>query len=238
MFDVETAYGFICLSPLYDKMEIKFPKFLEFSKKVYIEYLPGDNKSHTLLDNRVSHYESLYENGIISKEEFNHYVSLEEKKISEAYKEKLQVVQNVNGYVVYLKGRLIDVDALLHAVARFHFCMDKEDIWEKVEPLFYAILERNLEMNEENLHVYVEILSYIQSDPEYVSERIIVDRLRKLDEFKNIKSIKDVVKASSNNNLSEALEQFLTEHIKVVGEGKGDEFIKSKNILRAILSLT
>lgn len=242
-FNTETAYGVIWLSPFHEKMETLFPRFLEFSKKVSIEYLPSNKKDNdALFDRKASHYISLYENGVISKKEFEDYVLNEEKKRFEAHrKEKLKIVPKKDGHILYLKRTLTNVDAVLNAVARTYFCESNDEIWDKTESLFYAILERNLDMNEENLHVYVELLSYIHTDPAYASERIIVDKLRKLDEFKNVKDITDVIKDASldnNNALSESLIAFLLGHIEKVRESKGDEFIKSKEILKAILSLT
>jgi hypothetical protein len=243
MFNTETAYGLICLSPLHDKLKVKFPRFLEFSKGVSTEYLEDDEDGYDdLLDRKVGYYESLYENGEISKEEFEAYVLEEEKKRSEAHrKEKLKIIPKKDGYTLFLKRSLVSVDAVLNTVAKTYFCENNDEIWNKTEPIFYAILERNLGMNEDNLHVYAELLSYIYTDPVYASERIIVDKLKKLDEFKDIKDIRDVIKDVPTDNkeaFSKSLIRFLMEHAEKAWESKGEEFIRSREILKAILSLT
>lgn len=241
-FDTETAYGIMKLSPLYEKLEMKFPRFLEFSKGVFIEYLEDDLHSDDDLDDlfdQINHYETLYENGEISRKEFEVYVLNEEKRKSEARrKKKLKIIQKKGRYILYLKRTLIVVDTVVDTVAKTYFCRGNDELWDKTEMLFYAILERNLDMNEENLHVYVELLSYIHDDTAY-AEKVLVDRLRKLDEFRNAKDIKDVLKNVSldNNALSKSLTEFLLRHARRVLESKGDEFRRSKEILKAILSL-
>jgi hypothetical protein len=74
-------------------------------------------------------------------------------------------------------------------------------------------------------------------DPEYAG-KIIVDKLKVLDEFKDIKDIKDVIGVSlEGEELSKALLDFLLEAIEKVRKGKGEEFNKSETILKAILKL-
>jgi hypothetical protein len=76
-----------------------------------------------------------------------------------------------------------------------YFGIDNET-WNKVEPPFYAILECDLDMNEDDIHVYIGLLNDIEIDPIQTSN-YIVNRLKRLEEFKNIRNIKDVIGTSA-----------------------------------------
>jgi len=82
------------------------------------------------------------------------------------------VIKTENNYILRTK-QPVYVDAILHTVAQLYFGVDN-DMWSKIEPLFYAILKRNLDMNDENIKVYVDLLSSIEMDPLYTADRIIV----------------------------------------------------------------
>jgi len=91
--------------------------------------------------------------------------------------------------------------------------------------------------NYENIKVYIDLLSSIEMDPLYTADRIIVDKIRRLDEFKDAKDIRDVLGNIDKESVSKALIEFFDRHIKIVREGKGDEFVRSKEILKVLLSL-
>ncbi|MBX0312961.1 MAG: hypothetical protein JHC31_14555 [Sulfurihydrogenibium sp.] len=232
MFEnMDTAFGVIRLLSL--KMEKKMPRFTEFAKNLPLEYAEKEKKAE--ID--FSKYEKMYEDGLISKKEFEEIFSKEEKRKMEEDKKSVEAIRTESGYILRTK-QPVYVEAILNATAQLYFGVDA-NTWEKIEPLFHAILERNLDMDDENVRVYIDLLSYIETDPLYTADRIIVDKIRRLDEFKNAKDIRDVIGDTSldKENLSKALMEFLNKHIETVREGKGEEFKRSKEILKAVLSL-
>jgi hypothetical protein len=230
MFEnMDTAFGAIWFLPL--KLEKKMPRFVEFAKTLPLEYTGKES------DADYSKYEKMFENGLISKKELEKVISEEEEKRIEESKRSVKVVKTEKGYILRTK-QPVYVDAILHTTAQLYFGVDA-NMWAKIEPLFYAILERNLDMDDENVKVYIDLLSSIEMDPLYTADRIIVDKLRRLDEFRDIRDIRDVLGDVSldKESLSKALIEFLNKHIEIVREGKGDEFKRSKEILKAVLSL-
>jgi bacterioferritin (cytochrome b1) len=214
-------------------MEKKMPRFVEFAKNVPLEYIEKEKKAEF----DYSEYEKMFEDGLISKKEFEEIVSKEEERQLEEDKRSVEAIKTKSGYVLRTK-QPVYVEAVLHTTAQLYFGVDAKT-WEKIQPLFQAILERNLDMNDENVKVYIDLLSYIETDPLYTADRIIVDKIRRLDEFKNVKDIRDVIGdvPLDKENLSKALIEFLNRHIEIVSEGKGEEFKRSKEILKAVLSL-
>lgn len=230
MFEnMDTAFGSIWFLPL--KLEKKMPRFVEFAKNLPLEYTGKES------DADYSKYEKMYEDGLLSKKELEKIISEEEEKRIEESKRSVKVVKTEKGYILRTK-QPVYVDAILHTTAQLYFGVDA-NVWAKIEPLFYAILERNLDMDDENVKVYIDLLSSIEMDPLYTADRIIVDKLRRLDEFRDIRDIRDVLGDVSldKESLSKALIEFLNKHIEIVREGKGDEFKRSKEILKAVLSL-
>ncbi|MBX0310713.1 MAG: hypothetical protein JHC31_02725 [Sulfurihydrogenibium sp.] len=226
----DTAFGVLWLLSL--KLE-KMPRFMEFAKNLPLEYI--DKEEENEFD--YSKYEKMYENGLISKKEFEEIIYKEEGRQLEEDKKSVEAVKTKNGYILRTK-QPVYVEAVLHTTAQLYFGVNIKT-WEKIQPLFYAILERNLDMNDENIKVYIDLLSSIEMDPLYTADRIILDKIRRLDEFKDIKDIRDVIGDVSldKENLLKALMEFLNKHIEIVREGKGEEFRRSKEILKAVLSL-
>jgi hypothetical protein len=230
MFEnMDTAFGAIWLLPL--KLEKKMPRFVEFAKNLPLEYTGKES------DADYSKYEKMYEDGLLSKKELEKVISEEEERRIEESKRSVKVVKTEKGYILRTK-QPVYVDVILHTTAQLYFGVDA-NMWSKIEPLFYAILERNLDMDDENVKVYIDLLSIIEMDPLYTADRIIVDKLRRLDEFKDVRDIRDVLGNVSldKESLSKALIDFLNKHIEIVREEKGDEFKRSKEILKAVLSL-
>jgi hypothetical protein len=226
---MDTAFGAIWFLPL--KIEKKMPRFMEFAKNLPLEYVGKED------DTDYSKYERMYENGLISKKELEKIVSEEEERKMEENKRSVEVVKTESGYILRTK-QPVYVEAILHTTAQLYFGVDA-NMWTKIEPLFYVILERNLDMDDENIRVYIDLLSSIEMDPFYTADRIIVDKIRRLDEFKNVKDIRDILGNVSldKESLSKALIEFLSKHIEIARESKGEEFRKSKEILKAMLNL-
>jgi hypothetical protein len=184
MFEnMDTAFGVIWFLPL--KIEKKMLRLMEFAKNLPLEYVGKEESAD------YSKYEEMYENGLISKKEREKLVSEEEERKMEKNKRSVKVVKTKSGYILRTK-QPVYVEAVLHTTAQLYFGINA-NMWEKIEPLFYAILERNLDMDDENIRVYIDLLSSIEKDPLYTADRIIADKIRRLDEFKDIKDIRDIL---------------------------------------------
>jgi hypothetical protein len=243
MFD--SAYSIIWLSPFYEKIEKKFSLFLEFSREVEVEYEDSGYENTEIFDDITKDalspidykfYEVLFEGGVITEKDFHSYIAKEKMERTKAkLDEDPDVIRRGERYTFYFKQKPTD-NAVINAVAKTYFGVgDKE--WHYIEPLFYAILENDLDMDEDNVYVYTMLLTEIEMDPEYAG-KIIVDKLKVLDEFKDVENIKDVIGVSlEGEELSKALLDFLLEAIEKVRKGKGEEFNKSETILKAILKL-
>jgi hypothetical protein len=98
--------------------------------------------------------------------------------------------------------------------------------------MFRGILDKGLDLDEDNIYVYTMLLIDILIDPEYAG-KIIVDKLKTLDEFRDIEDIKDVIGRQLEwEELSKALIDFLLDHVE-----KAIEDDRSLEILKAVLKL-
>lgn len=224
-YSQETVYSVIYHFPILEKLEEKMPKLLEFAKKIPVEYEDDD------FEVIYERYAEMYYSGKITMEELNFYIAEEKKKREELSKAKgVKVVPNFDGgYVFYLK-KPVYLDLVVDTVAKLYFGIN-DDMWQYVKPLFYTILDQDLNLNEDNIQVYIELLSDIKADPIYALDRVIVDKLRRLDEFKDVEDIKNAIGVSTKD-LSKCLIEYLLTTIKSVKENP-----ESKAVLEAILSL-
>jgi hypothetical protein len=206
------AYNIIQHSKYYDILEEKFHLFLDFSKEIEIRY-PTEDIDHEF-------YKILYEGGVISKEEMLSYIDKKPKKEA--------TIDTDN--IIHFHEKPTDYE-LLNKLAKIYFGVSESD-WKYVEPMFYAILEKGLDLDEDNIYVYTMLLIDISIDPEDAG-KTIVDKLKVLDEFRDIEEIKDVIgKELEWEELSKALIDFLLEHIE-----KSVEDSRNLEILKAVLKL-
>jgi hypothetical protein len=225
------------------KIEKKFSLFLEFSREVEGEYEDSGYENTEIFDDITKDdlspidykfYEVLFEGGVITEKDFHSYVAKEKRKVK--LDEKPNVIRIGERYTFYFRQKPT-ANAVINAVAKTYFGVGDEEWHNYIEPLFFAILENDLDMDEDNIYVYTMLLTDILIDPEYAG-KIIVDKLKVLDEFKDIKDIKDVIGVSlEGEELSNALLDFLLETIEKVKKGECEEFNKSETILKAILKL-
>lgn len=166
------AYSLIQYSRYYDILEEKFRLFLKFSKEIEIRYPTED------IDYKF--YKVLYEGGVISKEEMLSYIGKKSKK---------DITIDTN-HIIYFNEKPTDYE-LLSKLFKVYFGVSESD-WQYVEPIFRAILDKGLDLDEDNIYVYTMLLIDISIDPEDAGKDI-VNKLKTLDEFRDIEDIKDVV---------------------------------------------
>jgi hypothetical protein len=206
-----TAYDLIIQSKYYSILEDKFHLFLNFTKEIEIRY-PTD------IDYKF--YKILYEGGVITKEEMLSYVGKLGKDNTTINTE----------YVISFNEKPTEYK-LLSTLAKLYFGVSESD-WKYVDPLFYAILNKGLDLDEDNIYVYTMLLTDIFIDPEEAGKDI-VNKLKDLDEFRDIEDIKDVIgKQLEWEKLSKALIDFLLDHVEKAIEDDG-----SLKILKSILKL-
>jgi hypothetical protein len=233
------AHGLIWLKFSHEKIGKKFPEFLGFCKT--IEIADSENGNKDIKDDLSSidykFYKTLLEGGVITKREFRSYI-IKERKVKMDTDPEIESTDR--GYILHFNQKNIYVDTILRTAAKLYFGIDNET-WNKVEPLFYAILECDLDMNEDDIHVYIGLLNDIEIDPIQTSN-YIVNRLKRLEEFKNIRNIKDVIGTSAlldnEEALSKSLVEFLLETIEKIRKSKkkSKELKKNVAILKAIMS--
>jgi hypothetical protein len=229
-----SAYELIHLRFLREKIEKKFYKFLEFCKTIEVNNFEDENKNTNTLENidnpsstDYKFYEILYKGGVITKEEFRSYITKEKAKNSKT--------------TLNFEVKTIYVEPILREAVKLYFGIDDET-WNKVEPLFYAILERDLDMNEDDIYAYINLVANIETNPVQASN-YIVNRLKTLEEFRNIKDIRDAIGNVSLNDkeaLSKSLLKFLLEVIEKIRKNKkkSEELKKNATILKAITKLS
>jgi hypothetical protein len=229
-----SAYELIHLRFLREKIEKKFYKFLEFCKTIEVNNFEDENKNTNTLENidnlssiDYKFYEILHKGGVITKEEFRSYITKEKAKNSKT--------------TLNFEVKTIYVEPILREAVKLYFGIDDET-WNKVEPLFYAILERDLDMNEDDIYAYINLVANIETNPVQASN-YIVNRLKTLEEFRNIKDIRDAIGNVSLNDkeaLSKSLLKFLLEVIEKIRKNKkkSEELKKNATILKAITKLS
>jgi len=202
-----TAYNLIRYSKYYSILEEKFHFFLNFTKEVAVKY-------KTNIDNDF--YKVLYEGGVISKKDMLSYISKTSER-STAFVDADNVIQFNEKPTDYV---------LISTLAKIYFGVSDND-WQYVEPMFRAVLDKGLDLDEDNIYVYTMLLIDIFVDPEYAGN-IIVDKLKVLDEFRDIEYIDDVIgKKLEWEELIRALINFLLEHVeKAVKDSRSQEILK------------
>jgi hypothetical protein len=232
------AYGLIWLKFSREKIGTKFPEFLRFCKT--IEIADSKNGNTDIKDDLSSidykFYKILLEGRVITKREFRSYIIKERKAKIDTDPE---IESTDRGYILHFNQKNVCVDIILRTAAKLYFGIDNE-AWNKVESLFYAILECDLDMNEDDIHVYIGLLNDIEMDP-IQTGNYIVNRLKRLKEFKNIRNIKDVIGTRLDNEeaLLKSLVEFLLETIEKIRKSKkkSEELKKNVAVLKAIMSV-
>ena len=154
-----------------------FPNFLEFAKNVDV----GDwrtAKSGSGISKDFDFYKALYEGGVISKQEFEEYAN----EILDRLPTAVEIRED--RYFLAYKDRTVYIDTALSIAGKFFFGVDDE-LWKKVEPLFLAAIGYGLDISEDDIRSYIQLLDKIQTEPikvgkEMISRLSIEDEIRKI----------------------------------------------------------
>jgi hypothetical protein len=242
---LDTAYGVIWIR-FGDNINDKFPGFMKFCKRIKItssgyDDAPNFKEPENInKDDPLSYefYKILHEGGVITKDEFGRYIG-KEKTLT--ISTDPQIERTDDGYILYFNRKRIYLEEIIRASAKLYFGI-KDDMWDKIEPFFYAILDCNLDIDESNIYKYIGFLYDIDMIPSWVAYDI-ADRLTDLDDYKDMNSVKDVigvdVLSEDDETASKILLDFLLEAIERVRKSKKDseELKKNAEILKAIIGI-
>jgi hypothetical protein len=241
---LDTAYEIIWIR--YENANEKFPGFMEFCKKIKITSSGYDDTSNfrepenVNKNNLLSYefYKVLYEGGVITKDQFNRYTG-KEKTLT--ISSDPQIERTDDGYILHFRRKRIYLDEIIRVSAKLYFHV-KDDMWDKIEPFFYTILDCNLDMDESVIYKYIAFLYDVEMIPSWVAYDIF-DRLSDLDDYKDIEDLKDVigvdVLSKDDETASKILLDFLLEAIEKVRKSKknSEELKKNVDILKAIIGI-
>jgi len=184
-----TLFEILSASKLREVRSRMFPNFLEFAKSVDI----GDwrsAESKVIVSRDIDFYKVLYEGGVISRQEFEEYANDLLSRLPEAVEIK------GDRCVLVFKNRTVYVDAALSIAGKFFFGVDDE-LWKKVEPLFLAAIEYGLDINEDDIRVYIQMLDRIQTEPIKVGKKMI----SRLSIEEEIRKIGDILMMTSDEEM-------------------------------------
>jgi hypothetical protein len=238
---LDTAYEIIWIR--YDNASEKFPGFMKFCKKIKITSSGYNDfgEPENLNENDPLSYEFykvLYEGRVITKEQFSKYTG-KGKALATFTDPKIE--ETDDGYILHFNKKKIYLEEIIRASAKLYFCVE-DDMWNKIEPLFYAILECDLDMDEDTIYKYIAFLYDVEMIPSWVAYDI-ADRLSDLEEYKDANSIEDIIGADipslDDETASKFLLDFLLKAIEKVRKSRKnkEELKKNVEILKAIIGV-
>jgi hypothetical protein len=177
---------------------VKFPTFLEFTKNIDVGDW-RDAKSKMIVRKDFDFYRVLYKGGVISKEEFEEYAN----ELLSRLPENVEIKEN--RYVLTYKNRTVYVDTALSIAGKFFFNVDDE-LWKKVEPLFLATIGYGLDISEDDIRAYIQLLNHIQTKPIKTAKEMI-NKLSLNDEIEKIGNI--LMMASDEEMIAKRLENYV-----------------------------
>jgi hypothetical protein len=173
-----TLFEILSVSKLKEVRMRMFPNFLEFAKNVDVGDWRSAESKEISISRDFDFYKVLYEGGVITKQEFEEYA----KELLNRLPDAVEI--RGDRYILAYKNRTVYVDTALSIAGKFFFGVDDE-LWKKVEPLFLAAIGYGLDINEDDIRAYIQMLDRIQTEPikvgkEMISGLSIEDEIRKV----------------------------------------------------------
>lgn len=196
----DNAHDIIWIRYSQENIQQKFPYFLRFCKTIKVEnkndygandvfedasmFLEEEEENLSLLD--FEFYETLREGNVITEEEAREYIR---REIRGKASNKPTVYNTQDGYIIHFDQRVIYVDDVIRTALKLYYHVDDEVVYY-IEPLFYAILEKDLDMNESTIYNYTSFIQDIISVP-----NVILDRMKNvLREFTEMEEVKEFLR--------------------------------------------
>jgi hypothetical protein len=214
----DNAHDIIWIRYSQENIQEKFPYFLRFCKTIKIEnkndygvndvfedvsmFLEEEEENLTQLD--LEFYETLREGTVITEEEAMEYIRKEKRRKTSS---DPNVYNTQDGYIIHFDQRVIYVDDVIRTALKLYYRID-DDVLYCIESLFYAILEKDLGINENTIYNYAVLIQDIISVP-----HVILYRMKNtLKEFAEIEEVKEFLERdmpSDVKSLSYAILDFL-----------------------------
>jgi hypothetical protein len=192
---------------------IRFPNFLEFAKNVDIGDWKSAESKGISISRDLDFYKVLYEGGVITKQEFEEYTNGLLNRLPDAVEIK------GDRYILAYKNRTVYVDTALSIAGKFFFGVD-DDIWKKVEPLFITAIDNGLDINEDDIRAYIQMLNKIQTQPIETAKEMI-NRLSIDDEIKKIGDI--LMMTSDEEMIARRLTNYVLDIVEKISRKEGLE---------------
>jgi len=204
---INTLFGILSVSTLKEFRMRMFPNFLEFAKNVDVgDWRTAESKGISV-SRELDFYKVLYEGGVISKKEFEECANELLSRLPDA------VEMREGRYVLVFKNRTVYIDTALSIAGKLFFGVDDE-MWKKVEPLFLAAIESGLDISEDDIRAYIQLLNKIQTEPieaakEMIGKLSIDDEIRKIGDILMTNSDKGMVAKRLTNYVLDIVDRIV-----------------------------
>jgi len=202
---INTLFGILASSRLREFRMRMFPNFLEFAKNVDIgDWRSAESRGISVYKD-IDFYKALYEGGVISKQKYEEYANELLNRLPESIE-----IREDRCILVY-KNRTVYIDAALSIAGRLFFGVDDE-MWKKVEPLFITAIENGLDMSEDDIRSYIQLLNRIQTKPieaakEMIGRLSIEDEIRKIGDILMMTTDEEMIARRLTNYVLDIVEK-------------------------------
>jgi hypothetical protein len=219
-----TLFEFLAMSKLRDYYKRMFPNFFEFTKNVDVgDWMSAESKGISI-SRDLDFYKVLYEGGVITKQEFENYANELLNRLPDTVEIK------GNRYILAYKNRTVYVDTALSIAGKFFFGVDDE-LWKNVEPLFMAAIGYGLDINEDDVRAYIQLLNKIQNQPIETAKEMI-NRLSVDDEIKRIGDI--LMMTSDEGMIAKRLTNYVLEIVEKIS--RKEELDRNVRLLKELIA--
>jgi len=182
-----------------------FPNFLEFAKNVDVGDWRSAESKGISISRDFDFYKVLYEGGVITKQEFEEYANELLNRLPDAVEIK------GDRYILAYKNRTVYIDTAISIAGKFFFGVDDE-LWKKVESLFITAIENGLDINEDDIRAYIQLLRKMQNQPietakEMISRLSIDDEIEKIGNILMMTSDEEMIARRLTNYVLEIVEK-------------------------------
>jgi len=200
-----TLFEILSVSKLREFRMRMFPNFLEFAKNVDIGDWKSAESKGISISRDIDFYKVLYEGGVITKQEFEEYANELLNRLPDAVEIK------GDRYILAYKNRTVYVDTALSIAGKFFFGVD-DDMWKKVEPLFITAIDNGLDISEDDIRAYIQLLRKIQTQPietakEMISRLSIEEEIRKIGDILMMTSDEEMIARRLTNYVLDIVEK-------------------------------
>jgi hypothetical protein len=201
-----------------------FPNFLEFAKNVDVGDWRSAESKGISISRDFDFYKVLYEGGVITKQEFEEYANELLNRLPDAVEIK------GDRYILAYKNRTVYIDTAISIAGKFFFGVDDE-LWKKVESLFITAIENGLDINEDDIRAYIQLLRKMQNQPIETAKKMI-SRLSIDDEIEKIGNI--LMMTSDEEMIARRLTNYVLEIVEKIS--RKEELDRNVRLLKELIA--